>query len=95
MVGDLYSDDLGTIEALFSEVLKIARFSGFLNWACYEAAAALHAVEQLGLRASSREKPLCNLPSKREPCDEKRDARYDERNSFRTHGSSLRMGTDI
>ena len=95
MIRDLHADDLGAVESLLAEVPNIPGCSRLLNWACYEAAAALHAVEQLGLRASSREKPLSHLPSKRQPGNEQRDARDDERNSFRTHGSSLRMGTDI
>ena len=53
MVGDLYSDDLGTIEALFSEALKIARFSGFLNWTGSETTTPLYSVKQLCFRPSS------------------------------------------
>lgn len=95
MVGDLYSDDLRTIESLFSEALKIARFSGFLNWTGSEATTPLYSVKQFSFRPSSGQQPLRNLPTKREPCDEKRDARDDERNEIRVHASSVRTGTDI
>jgi len=54
MIGDLHSDDLGTIESLFTQVLDISAFSRLLNWTSGETAPALHSMEQLGLWSSGR-----------------------------------------